>query len=114
MLAIAHKSIGEHARALKSRASWSRVLKKMNVPFDSPEADYDKMREFVESEQYSLSAEKEWYIQQGIESANMIAPSLQARHWQAYVSKKGSFIAPTIPWCLKAGKKKWSVLPTPG
>ncbi len=107
MLAIAHKiNRANMARALKSRASWSRVLKKMNVPFDSPEADYDKMREFVESEQYSLSAEKEWYIQQGIESANMIAPSLQARHWQAYVSKKGSFIASDNPVVLEGGKKE--------
>ena len=60
MLAIAHKINRENmARALKNPAAWKKVLKKLNVPFDSPEADYDKMREFVESEQYSLSADKE-------------------------------------------------------
>jgi len=63
------------------------------------------MREFVESEQYSLSAEKEWYIQQGIESANMIAPLTPGEALQAYVSKKGSLSLPTIRWCLRREKK---------
>jgi hypothetical protein len=94
------------ARALRNPASWRRVLKRLNVPFDSPEADYDRMREFVESEQYSLSGDNEWYIQQGIESATTIAPSLQKRHWHAYVSQKGSFIASDNPVVLDGGKKE--------
>ncbi len=64
------------------------------------------MREFVESEQYSLSADKEWYIQQGIESANMIVPPLLARHWQTYVSEKGSFIASDNPVVLEGEKRE--------
>jgi len=105
MLAIAHKiNRANMARALRNQASWKRVLKKLNVPFDSPEADYDKMRDFVESDQYFLSADKEWYIQQGIESANMIVPPLLTRHWHAYVSQKGSFIASDNPVALEGEK----------
>jgi hypothetical protein len=54
----------------------------------------------------SLSGDNEWYIQQGIESATMIVPSLLARHWRAHVSQKGSFIAFDNPVVLEGEKRE--------
>jgi hypothetical protein len=105
MLSIAHKTHRTTMeKALKSPASWKKVLKKLNEPLDRPEADYYKMREFVESEQYSLSAGPEWYVQQALEGAQMIVPSLLKRHWQVSISKKGSFIASDNPVALDGEK----------
>lgn len=77
----------------------------MRIPLDRPEADYGKMKEFVESEQYSLSVDNEWYIQQGAESIKTTAPALLSRHWQAYVSQRGSFIASDNPVILEGEKR---------
>ncbi|HWY20125.1 MAG TPA: DUF4238 domain-containing protein [Candidatus Acidoferrum sp.] len=93
-------------KALKSPASWKKVLKNLNQPLDSAEADYHKMREFVESGQYSLSADTEWYVQQSLEGAQAIAPSLMKRHWQASVSRNGSFIASDNPVALDGEKRQ--------
>ncbi|MGA7217900.1 MAG: DUF4238 domain-containing protein [Candidatus Sulfotelmatobacter sp.] len=58
MLSIAHRvNRATMKKALASPASWRRLLKKLHQALDSPEADYHKMRDFVESEQYSFSAE---------------------------------------------------------
>lgn len=107
MLDIAHRvDKANMAKALKSRDSWKRMLKKLRVPLDNPEADYDKMKDFVESEQYSLYAENEWYVQQGIESIQIAFPSLLSRQWQTYISQKGSFIASDNPVVLDSEKNQ--------
>ncbi len=107
MLSIAQKiHRATMDKALKSQASWKRVLRKLNVPVDSPEADYYKMRKFVESEQYSLSVDTEWYVQQALEGAQMIVPSLLKRHWQVSFSRKGSFIGSDNPVALDGEKKQ--------
>ena len=93
-------------RVLKSPASWGRMLKKFKISPDAEGADYGKMKKFVESEQYSMSASNEWYVQQGLESAETILPSLSSRHWNAYVSQKGSFIASDNPVVLEAENRK--------
>jgi hypothetical protein len=107
MLSIAHTvNRATMKKVLKSPASWRRLLKKMNQPLDSPEADYQKMRAFVESEQYSLSADTEWYVQQALEGAHTIIPSLLKRHWQVSISRNGSFIASDNPVALDGEKKQ--------
>jgi len=81
-------------------------LKEAEAPLDSPEADYHKMREFVESEQYSLSAEAEWYVQQALQGAQAIIPSLLNRHWQVSISRNGSFIGSDDPVALDGEKSQ--------
>ena len=67
-------------------------------------ADYDGMREFFDSGQYSISAESEWYVQKALESAQIVAPPLAKRHWQVFVSRKGSFIGSDNPVVLEGEK----------
>jgi hypothetical protein len=93
-------------KVLKTRGSWKRTLKRLDQPLDSPEADYNKMREFVESEQYSLSADNEWYVMQALEGAQTIVPSLLKRHWQVSISKNGSFVASDNPVALDGEKRE--------
>lgn len=107
MLSIAHRvNRANMKKALKSPASWKKVLKKLNESQDDPAADYQKMREFVESEQYSLSADTEWYVQQALVGAQTIVSSLLKRHWQASISRNGSFIASDNPVALDGEKRQ--------
>jgi len=107
MLSIAHTvNRATMKKVLKSPASWKKVLKNLKQSIDSPEADYHKMREFVDSERYSLSADTEWYVQQAFEGAQTIAPSLLKRHWQASISRNGSFIASDNPVALDGEKRE--------
>ena len=95
------------ARALRNPASWRRVLKRLNVPFDSPEADYDRMREFLWSlNSIPYPATMNGTYSKELKAQPRIAPSLQKRHWHAYVSQKGSFIASDNPVVGFDGEKK--------
>lgn len=90
--------------ALKSRESWAAALKEAGIPADSPGADYDGMREYERSGQYSLSAETEWYMQRAFSAAESIALSLRARHWTTSFSNSGSFIGSDNPLGLDGPK----------
>jgi Protein of unknown function (DUF4238) len=67
---------------------------------DSPGADYEKMREFQRSRQYSLSAETDWYVMRAFKAAETIVPSLIDRQWGLSLSRTGSFIASDNPVAL--------------
>jgi hypothetical protein len=90
--------------ALKSRESWAAALNDIGASSDSPGADYDTMREFQSSGQYSLSAETEWYLQRGLAAVETIIPLLRARHWWTFFSKSGSFIGSDNPVALSGPK----------
>jgi hypothetical protein len=105
LLAIAdslHRS--QLSIALKSRESWAAALKDAGIPADSPGADYDAMREFERSGQYSLTAEPEWYLQRGFAAVPAITRSLMARRWAMSFSKSGSFIGSDSPVALDGPK----------
>ena len=107
MLRIAEKvNRATMDKVLKNPESWRRTLKKMKVSLDAPEADYHKMREFVESGQYNLSADDEWYVKQSLEGAEAIIPTLLRRHWQTLTSQKGSFIGSDNPVALDGERRK--------
>jgi hypothetical protein len=90
--------------ALKSRESWAAALMEAGIPADSPGADYDGMREFERSGQYSLQAETEWYMERAFKAADTIVPLLRARHWTVSLSKSGSFIGSDNPVALDGPK----------
>jgi hypothetical protein len=92
------------SRALKSRDSWAAALKEAGIPSGSPGADYDGMREFERSGQYSLSAETEWYLQQAFAATETIIPFLRERHWRMSFSNSGSFIGSDNPVALDGPK----------
>jgi hypothetical protein len=83
---------------LKTREAWERSLRKAGIPIDAPGAEYERMKKFEESGQYTLSAENEWYLIRGFEvAANAIIPALKARHWRTLISTSGSFITSDNP-----------------
>jgi hypothetical protein len=101
VLAIAdsiHRSF--FAGALKSPEAWAKSLQDAGIPLDSPGADYEKMREFQRSRQYSLSAETDWYVMRAFKAAETIVPSLIDRQWGLSLSRTGSFIASDNPVAL--------------
>ena len=50
-------------------------------------------RNVIDLGKYFLSAENAWYLLRGFSAAERsIVPTLQARHWGAYISPTGSFI----------------------
>lgn len=94
----------ELSEALRSPESWAKMLKKLDIPADSPGGDYEQMCEFERSGEYSLSAETEWYLLKAFEGAQTIIPLLMARHWGASISRKGSFIGSDNPVVLDGPK----------
>jgi hypothetical protein len=89
---------------LQTPESWARMLKEADIPAGSPGADYEQMREFERSGEYSLSAETEWYLLKAFEGARTIIPLLMARHWGVSISRKGSFIGSDNPVVLDGPK----------
>jgi hypothetical protein len=90
--------------ALTSRESWQEVLQKAGIPPDSEGADYDGMKEFERSGEYSLVAATEWYLQRAFSSVESIAASLRVRHWGTAFSDSGSFVASDNPVALDGPK----------
>jgi hypothetical protein len=88
------------AEALKSPEAWAKSLQDAGIPPDSPGADYEKMREFQRSQQYSLSAETDWYVMRAFKAAETIVPSLIDRRWSLSLSRTGGFIASDNPVTL--------------
>ncbi|MFL6313318.1 MAG: DUF4238 domain-containing protein [Terriglobales bacterium] len=97
------------SKALKSKESWEALLKDAGIPLDSPGTDYERMlayeREVIDTGQYSLSAENEFFLLRGFDAVEKpILPSLRARHWTAIVNGGGTFIGSDNPVMLD-GKK---------
>lgn len=107
MLSIADKAHQDNmTKALSSKTSWRKTLKKLRFPLDDPATDYEKMREFVENKQYSLTAENEFYVTQALKSACQVGPYLMERYWETYINHKGSFIACDSPVVLDGEEKQ--------
>ena len=55
-------------------------------------------RNVIDLGKYFLSAENAWYLLRGFSAAERsIVPTLQARHWGAYISPTGNFIGSDNP-----------------
>lgn len=96
------------SKALKSPASWARALKKARIPAE-PAAAYERMLEYerrvLNTSEYSLSAETEWYLLTGLRAAaDAIIPELAARYWCATISPSGSFIGSDNPVAMDGPK----------
>ena len=90
------------SKVLKSPESWAKTLKKAGIPADSPGSSYEDMltfqRDIIDTREYSLSAENEWYLMRGFRAAERsVIPCLVARHWVASISPSGSFIGSDNP-----------------
>jgi hypothetical protein len=91
-------------RDLETPETWAAALKRSRIPTDSPGTEYEAVREFIHSKQYSLEAENEWYVQQAFRAANIIAPMLMDRHWRISFSKTGNYIGSDCPVAMDGPK----------
>ena len=80
--------------------SLTEALLKIGLTPDTPGAEYEKMKKFIQPENSTFSAENEWYVLKTLEAFQAIFPLLQARHWKALGSVKGCFIGSDNPVVL--------------
>lgn len=97
------------AGALKSPDAWAKALKRAGIPADAPGASYDGMlafeRDVINTGQYTISAENDFYLVRGFRvAASAIYPALKNRYWQALVSPTGSFIGSDNPVMMDGPK----------
>jgi Protein of unknown function (DUF4238) len=105
MLAIAdsfHRS--KISEALESPESWTKMLKEAGISPNDPAADYERMRAFESSGEYTLSAETDWYLFRGLRGIKTILARLEERRWGACLSRKGSFIGSDNPVAMDGPK----------
>ena len=88
-------------KALKSSTSWKRELEKAGMSPDAPGAEYERMKQLHASKAYTLTAPTDWYVQQAVNAAESILPSLRKRLWGAMISPSGSFIGSDSPVILE-------------
>jgi hypothetical protein len=93
--------------ALSSPEAWSQTLRDAGIPNSSPGSDYHKMREFIESGDYSFSAPNDWYIKTGFTASLDVIDSLEKKSWGVAISENGEFIGSDNPIVLDgpAGEK---------
>jgi hypothetical protein len=92
------------AEALKTEESWAAAMKKADITSGTPGSDYDGMKEFFKSGEYTLSAATEWYMQRAFMVAGEIASRLEKRHWGMAISPSGSFIGCDNPVMMDGPK----------
>jgi uncharacterized protein DUF4238 len=92
------------ADALRSEESWAAAMKKADIDPDSPGSDYQGMKEFFASGEYTLAAATEWYMQRAFIAADEIASLLERRHWDVAISPSGSFIGCDNPVTMDGPK----------
>lgn len=90
------------AEALKTPKSWAKTLKKSGSSFEGVDVNYERMlkfqREVMDSGEYTLSAETDWFIKRGFNAVkDVIVPSFGERLWRACISSSGSFIGSDNP-----------------
>jgi hypothetical protein len=104
-LAIAESVSRRHLlNLLKTPESWNTALKRVGMPADTPGADYNGMKAFLESGNYSVSANPEWFLEKGFNAVDPIFSALFARLWSTAFSPSGSFIASDNPVMLDGPK----------
>jgi hypothetical protein len=99
------------AKALRSPAAWAKALRKAGIPPDTPGADYSKMLQFqrkvIDTGEYTLSAENEWYLIRGFKAVlDAIIPSLSARYWNTVFSKSGVLIGSDNPVVMDGDRNR--------
>ncbi len=83
--------------ALRSEESWERTLLLAGIPADTEGSDYQKMRKFFQSGEFSLNVGNDWYLKEGFTAAITVIESLEKRHWGVAISDAGDFIASDNP-----------------
>jgi hypothetical protein len=83
--------------ALNTPESWNQLLRDADIPIGSPGSDSLRMREFIESDQYSFNAPNDWYIMRGFNSLTAVIDSLSKRSWRICIDEHGDFIGSDNP-----------------
>jgi hypothetical protein len=86
---------------LKTPARWQQFLearREGGVDFNIEDANYERMKDFVDRDEYSVKMEGTTYqVKMMFHSAEIIHPLLMKRRWGLLVSRSGSFICADRP-----------------
>ena len=67
------------AEALLTPETWRATLIQAGIDPEEPGADYESMKEFFESGEYSISAETAWYLQRAFAGVDKVLEGLRIR-----------------------------------
>jgi hypothetical protein len=86
---------------LRTPQTWHAALMEAGMDPDAPGADYEGMKRFFESGEYSISAETDWYLQKAFSGVDGIVECLRRRYWGTSISPGGRLIASDSPVVLE-------------
>jgi len=88
------------AEELRTPGTWRAALIRAGIDPEEPGSDYESMKEFFESGEYSVSAETAWYLQRAFAGVDKILEGLRNRYWGTSFSPAGRLIASDNPVVL--------------
>lgn len=84
-----------------SRERWDQFVaarRADGVDFSDKETDYDRMKEFVDRDEYNVTLEgKDFQVKMMLRGAQFVLPLLRNRRWSLLVSRSGEFICADRP-----------------
>jgi hypothetical protein len=82
---------------LRTPETWRAGLIEAGIDPDAPGADYEGMRRFFESGEYSITAETDWYLQRAFSDIGSLVETLRRRYWGTSITHQGRLIASDNP-----------------
>ena len=82
---------------LRNPDTWCAGLVEAGMDPDAPGADYESVKRFFESGEYSITAETDWYLQRAFSNIDGLVETLRGRHWETSITEQGRLIASDNP-----------------
>ena len=82
---------------LRTPETWRSGLIEAGMDPDAPGADYENMKRFFESGEYSITAETDWYLQRAFSDIDGLVETLRRRYWGTSITPQGRLIASDNP-----------------
>jgi len=82
---------------LRTPETWRAGLIEAGMDPDAPGADYESVRRFLESGEYSITAETDWYLQRAFSDIDGLVEILRRRYWGTSITQQGRLIASDNP-----------------
>jgi Protein of unknown function (DUF4238) len=89
---------------LRTPETWRAGLIEAGIDPDAPGAEYEGVKRFLESGEYSIVAETDWYLQRAFAGIDGIIESLRRRYWGTSITRQGRLIASDNPVVLEGAR----------
>jgi hypothetical protein len=98
---IAREAFEKH---LRSPEEWVAALKDAGMDPTAPGAEYEGAKRFLDSGEWNIKAETDWYIHRAFTDVDRILARLRERYWYASITNNGRLIASDNPVILEGEK----------